>query len=420
MRINQNIYNHLSSSLVPKKRNVTHKSSELRAIYNKMAKYNKHSPLYLLSLSEQKQSYMINIKEAAITLKDVAESFANPDSDIYHKRSLKSSDNDAVSGALKSSNYNDIPDSLEVKIVSLATEQVNTGSYIASDGHSFNSGDYRFSINTLGETAHFNVQINRESNIEVQHKIAQYINTRSLGIAASVVTNGNKSALIVNSSETGRPSNSDGLYFTFRADGENDIVDMLKLNDVSTPPSNSEFYINGSVHSSASNHISINQTIELDFHRPTDEAVTINLVPDTDTAMAQVDMFVDAYNSLVDLSDAEAKMPIGSRNLYNDISVIVSKHKEELEAAGLAIDDNYHLVKNETLLADSVQSGEFSQLFNDISSFKDDVSSATNRLTLDPVAYINKLIVTYPNTSNKASTPYTQSLYSGLIYNNYA
>ena len=73
MLIGAHIYNYLNSSTVPKKRNTTHKSSELRAVYNNMAKYNQNSPMYLLSLSASKQSQIINIKEAAITLKEVSD-----------------------------------------------------------------------------------------------------------------------------------------------------------------------------------------------------------------------------------------------------------------------------------------------------------------------------------------------------------
>ena len=64
---------------------------------------------------------------------------------------------------------------------------------------------------------------------------------------------------------------------------------------------------------------------------------------------------------------------------------------------------------------------KLAELFRDNSEFRKDINTATDRLTLDPIAYINKLIVTYPNKDDKtAGATYTQSLYSGLMYNNYA
>ena len=138
--------------------------------------------------------------------------------------------------------------------------------------------------------------------------------------------------------------------------------------------------------------------------------------------MEQIDSFIDAYNSLVNLANNNDRSRPGTRNLLSDISGIVEKHKIELGDAGLTIDASNHIIKDIDILNDSVKNGNFTRLFNGISSFKDDIAKTTARLTLDPMAYINKLIVTYPNIKDKASlgTPYTKSLYSGLIYNNYA
>ena len=36
------------------------------------------------------------------------------------------------------------------------------------------------------------------------------------------------------------------------------------------------------------------------------------------------------------------------------------------------------------------------------------------------ISYINKILVTYPNSNVKNSETYSNSIYSGLMYNNYA
>lgn len=421
MLVNSNIYNHLGTSLTPKKRNTTHKSSELKAVYNNMAKYNQKSPMYLLSLSQSKQEHIINIKEAAITLRDVSKCFADTDSEIYSKKVLHSENQDIISGSFKKGDLSDLPEQMSIKIDSLATEQVNVGNYLPSMGRSIKNGSYGFTISTINSNSHFNITVNSEdNNLSIQQKLSQYINNRNIGIQASVITEGADSALMINSTETGKPNTDDGLHFSFTSNSEPNIVDVLGLDNTTTYPSNSSFSINGEQHTSTSNQISINQIIELDFHKTSDAPVNINFVPDTNEALSQVDMFVDAYNSLVELSDTKEKINPGSRNLFKDISIIVDKHKYELEAAGLSIGEDNKIVKDEALLVQSVQSGEFAELFQDISSFKDDISHATERLTIDPIAYINKLVVTYPNTNHKFGAVYNKSLYSGLIYNNYA
>ena len=422
MNINSNIYNHLSSSLAPKKRNTTHKSSELKAVYNNMSRYNKKSPLYLFSLSESKQEHMINIKEAALTLRDVADNFANSNSEIYSQKAFHSDNTQAVTGAFRHNSISSLPEEIKLEISSLATEQINIGNYIRYNDSTLYSKEHKFTLDTINSSAHFNISVTQnDSNLAVQKKLAQYINNRNLGINASVLTDGNTSAIMLSSEETGSPATDDGLYFSFRSDstGQN-IVDVLGLNNTTTYPSNSRFKINGDDHTSTSNHISINQVIELDFHEVTASPVNISFITDTVPAVNQIDSFINAYNSLVDLSAATQTTSIGSRNLSQDISIIADNHKIELELAGLYIDDEGHITKNEDIFASSLANGKLAGLFSDESTFRSDIFHATNRLTVDPMAYINKLIVTYPNSQNKLNTAYTQSVYSGLIYNNYA
>ncbi|MBQ9234581.1 MAG: flagellar filament capping protein FliD [Lachnospiraceae bacterium] len=423
MQITSEVYNYLSNTAMPKKRTTAHKSSELRAVYNNMAKYNKSLPLYKFSLSAEKQDRVINIKEAALTLKDVAQSFNDKESEVYSKKMLISDNEDSVTGELRGDDIDSLPDELEIQVKALATNQVNRGEFLPSNRRYFSSGNYNFTMDTLNSALHFNLNVDAsDNNYDIQSKIASSINGRDMGIKASVVTDGkDNSAIEISTNDTGRPRTDDGLYFSFSVEGNDyDIVSDLGLNNVVKEPDNSSFVINGETHAAATNNISVNQVITLDFHSVSDKPVKIQFAPDMDSVMNQVDSFVDAYNNLVDLSDSASESKIGRRNLFNDISAIVEKHKNELESAGLTISEDNHIVKEESLLIQSVKNGEFAELFNDISSFKDDISLATDRLTLDPMAYINRLIVTYPDTRHNQGTSYNQSVYSGMIYNNYA
>lgn len=420
MRIEGTIYNYLSSTLTPKKRNTTHKSSELKEVYNSMVRYNKNSPLFLIPMTESNQEYIINIKEAALTLKDVTQSFISEDSELYSKKRLYSDDSAAISGTLNTAFDVNLPETLSITLEQLASEQINIGNYVNSNASGLSSGVYSFSISSLQGTSRFSITVSKgDTNLDIQERLAQYINNRNLDINASVIKDGSNSALVLSSSDIGRPATDDGLYFTIQNESDTQLTDILGLDNISKEPSDSIFYINDELHSAGSNHISINQAIELDFHNIPANTVKISLVPDSDEAMHQIDMFVDAYNSLVKLSDSELPSNVGSRNLYSDISGIVNNHRNELENAGLIIDDDRTLKKDDTILIKKLSDGSFSKLFKNMSSLHNDIETATKRMALDPMAYINKLMVTYPNTQNKFSTAYNQSLYSGLIFNNY-
>lgn len=422
MRINGQIYNYLSSNLTPKKRVTTHESSELKDIYTRMVKYNKSSPLYLLSLSDSKQEDIINIKESALTLRDTVSSFSNPDDAVYSKKVFHSSDEAAVTGALKKADAATLPENLNIEINTLAKEQVNIGKFVPSDSLALVPKEHRFTLDTLNNTSHFGITVNSgDTNKEVQSRIASYINNRNLGITASVITEGKNSALKLVSSDTGKPATDDGLHFTFEAQGEGqNIINVYELNNVDTLPENSIFSINGDKHVSSSNHISINQAIELDFHQTTSKPVNISFVPDTELAIEQLNTFTTAYNNLISISDSTSKDVIGTRNISKDISGIVTRHKHSLESIGIVADEEGKLSVNQELLTESFKNGDFTSVFSDETSIQHDIMNSTNRLMLDPIAYINKTIVTYPNSANKLNNTYTQSLYSGLMFNNYA
>jgi flagellar hook-associated protein 2 len=423
MLVSNNIYNHLSAQLVPQKRNTAHKSSELKAVYSNMAKLNKKSPLFLVSLSEQKQEHIIDIKESALTLKDVADSFSDPESTVYSQKTLYSSDEASITGAFRRQPKDELPASLSIEVDSLATEQVNVGEYVRSDDRSLPAGSHRFAIDTSEGLSQFNLSVSFEdTNLSIQNRIADSINSRELGINASVLREGANSALMLQSTETGAPASSTGLHFSLKDEnGGQGLTQIYGLSDVAVMPQDSQFKINGEPHSSTSNHISINQIVELDFHRATGKPVEIGFVPDTRYAKEQLESFMDAYNNLVGLAEKEGHVGIGSRSLLRDISGIVEKHRETLEHAGITVDDTGRLSMADSENTNLFKEENLSKLFKADSEFRKDIAQATDRLTLDPMAYINKLIVTYPNKEDKAAgATYTQSLYSGLMYNNYA
>lgn len=421
MKVNGNIYNHLGANTVPKKRTTTHKSSELKAIYTKMAQYNKSSPLYMLSLSDSKQEQIINIKESALSLRYSIQSFGNPEDDMYSKKTFSSSDNSVVSGSLKKPDATNLPESIDIEIHSLASEQVNQSKFVKANDFSLVPKEHRFTLETLNTSAHFGITVNKgDSNIDVQSKLVNYINNRNIGVNASLINEDGNTAIVLSSAETGKPATDDGLLFSFIPDGAGqNLVNVFELNNVKSRPTNSSFSINGDEHVSSSNHISINQAIELDFHKTSNGPIKVGLTADSEQAIHQLEGFASAYNGLLDISD-NSKSQIGTRSLSTDIAGVLTKYKSSMEQVGIVTDENGRLSINKDTVERALVSGEFTDFFSNAKSLANDIDNATNRLVLDPIAYVNKTIVSYPNAANKLNNTYTQSLYSGLMYNNYA
>ena len=85
-------YNYLATNYEPIRpiRYTSHKTSELRKIYNNIVNISKRSPLYLLDLSLDRQTYALNLKDAAISLHTLVKNFSDPDSSIHTNYSTDS------------------------------------------------------------------------------------------------------------------------------------------------------------------------------------------------------------------------------------------------------------------------------------------------------------------------------------------
>ena len=110
-------------------------------------------------------------------------------------------------------------------------------------------------------------------------------------------------------------------------------------------------------------------------------------------------------------------MSRGLGDVYKrQITGIARRNQKALETAGLTVDENGYM--NRSSEADSAQ---IQSLFDEeLSNFRKDIKRTTDKMTLNPLHYIDKIVVTYPNTTGTYPNPYIPSKYSGLLFNDYA
>ena len=64
--------------------------------------------------------------------------------------------------------------------------------------------------------------------------------------------------------------------------------------------------------------------------------------------------------------------------------------------------------------------GALEHLFSNNSRFSNTLIKKLSDISLNPMDYLNKTVVTYPNiAAKKTLNPYISSIYCGLLYNNY-
>lgn len=413
------VYNYYSAHITPPRstqRVQANKRNDLKTVYNNMVKQNQHSPFYKFTFSDANQAYAIGIKEAALALEAESKILSG---DSHNRTQMKAvSDNENVIYAnLNNSDADDLPENLSIKVNSLATGQTNVGTYLPSEEAYIPAGEYSFGIAVGRNQYTFRLKVSEgDSNQKIQRNLATSINENNIGVRAAIRNNRAEgtSALVLHSEAIGKPNNSE-LFFQFDETYlEDDISAVLGVEQIETLPSNAEFYINNTLHSSISNRISLNHSIDIDLLATSEKPVNVKLVPDENKAADRIKDFLDSYNQLVDI--ARNGNQKGSTKLFRDVTGIANRHRASIEEAGLTINDDGYLTQEA-----EVNPLKLQELFDEeTSSFRKDIKRTTDKMTLNPLHYIDKVVVTYPNTNRTFPNPYYPSKYSGLLFNDYS
>lgn len=416
-----NIYNYYSTQIaVPKNNNRvnSHKRNDLKTVYNNMVKQNQHSPFYKFTFSDAIQAYAIGIKEAAMALEADSKSLSGQNENMLDQMTVVSDNENVVYATLSDSISADLPDKLSIQVNTLAKGQTNVGTYLPAGESSFAPGNYSFGIAVGRNRYNFQITVHEsDTNQQIQRNLASAINQNNIGVRASIRNNriDGTSALTLRSEAVGLPNDGE-LFFQFDEGYlENDITDLLGIHNVETAPSNAEFYINDNLHTSVSNRISLNHSIDIDILSASDSPVNVYLVPDEDKISNKLTNFMNSYNQLVDIA-RHASSQRGATKLLRDITGIAQRNSTALESVGLSLNENGYLEK--TAEADSAQIK--STFDEELSSFRKDLKRTTDKMTLNPLDYIDKVVVTYPNNTGTYPNPYNPSKYSGLLFNDYA
>lgn len=417
-----NVYNfyHMAMPRVAVTKFDSHKKSELKSLYQNMVKLNQKKPYYKLSLSNATQSYVIGIKEAAMELK-TSSAFLSEDSDPdKQKMAVSSNAPSNISVRLLTEDCSNLPSELELQVDRLASVQKNQGDFVSSEAFHTQPGTHYITIAKSGGEYQFELDTHPgESNLRVQRRLAASINSNNIGIRATVLEAGMDSALQLESRSSGLGDMEDGLQFAINSETDSDLIEYFGLNHVTEYPADAEFRLNGEPQTSASNYISVNNGIGIELLKTTETPTTVRLSQDHTAILEDVDDFVSYYNHLIDLAHDTKGNPNGSKKLLNEILRVTRRFHDSLEASGLSISEEGYLKQDEALLVQSTENGQFQELFHQLSDFNHAIHEATDKITLNPMEYVDKTIISYPNTKRNFPNPYMPSIYSGMLFNQY-
>lgn len=424
------VYNHFMTTYAPSGTNTkydTHKKSELRSVYNSIIKLNKESPLFLIDKSSQTQEFAVGLKESSRTLKNIISSLSIDDgSDLLSKKVVSSSNEDIVTASYtgKADGVEEVA-SFEIEVKQLAKSQQNIGNFLPENGMDLKSDTYSFDIHSRGMDYEFQFNINDgDTNRLIEEKLARLITKSNIGLQASTIydNNGNV-ALMLESTETGLRGDAETLFQVSdnKTSKKTGAVDYFDINRTTQYPCNSSFILNGEERSTLSNQFTIDRVFELSLNGVSAEGASssIGLKTDIDSITENVSHLVEGYNSFLQKAAAYLERQPYSKKLIQEMTNISSLYENDLESIGLVVEDDGHISLDKNLLQQTAQEEDALDRFKSIKNFTGNILNKTNQISLNPMQYTQKTIVSYKNPGHSFASPYITSNYSGMMFSSY-
>ncbi len=394
----------------------SHKKSELRDTYNSILKINKDSPLYKITQTGDVAKFAIDIKESANEMHRQVMSLGGDGEDassLLRTRVASSSDEKIVDAKYVGNNPDQ--EGFTVQVDKLAKPQINTGSFLSPMGRSFEAGSYSFDLDTHAGSYEFQFNVNEgDTNLEVQQRVARLINSSDVGINAEVLTNEkNQTALSLTSRQTGLAEGEEFLFNISSSTSWRELM-TLGIGNITQPASNSHFFLNGKERSSLSNTFTINKSFELTLKGESSDPVSIGFKADAEAVADGLERLINSYNGMVAVGSKYSEAHSNNR-LLNDVTAIAKSMSSILEAIGVTADSNGMLKLDRGKLTDKLSKDDEKEGFKTINKFKDALKRQSKRASLNPMSYVNKVIVEYKNPGHTLNHPYAPSAYAGML-----
>lgn len=406
----------------------THKKSELRSVYNNIVKINKESPLYKLTDMERDdtQQFAIDVKESARNLAKTTASLSSPDKPLdgaFKKKVAASSNEDAISVSYIGSpdESTDLTTSFELEVKKLASSQINQGNFVSPDIRSIEPERYTFDYKNNDTTYEFQYTVfESDTNESIFDKIKRLVNTAGVGVQADIIKDEQQNiALKFSSTETGIHE-KDSFRFQIEPEADRPSMTAMKLygfDQIYQNASNSIFSLNGQERSSQSNNFTINKVFEVNLNQisPENEPVSIGFKNDIDAITENVKKLTDAFNQVVSTANKYDGTHRGTGKLSHEMDSILNYYGNRLEAIGISASDHGQLTIDNHLLADAITASDSESAFQTLGEFKNSLVAKANKMSLNPIDYIQKTVVAYKNPGRNFNSPYASSMYAGLM-----
>ena len=198
-------------------------------------------------------------------------------------------------------------------------------------------------------------------------------------------------------------------------------MNIIGIDNITQTASNSDFLLNDTAHSSLSNTFTINNAFELKLNDVSkDMPITIGFKTRNDAVADNIGSLVDAYNNLLDSAREYSQNIASSGNKFdNDMSSVPLIHQASLNEVGLLVNDDGSINIDRESLSNALSSENIENTLSTLSNFKNYIGEKADSVAINPMNYVNKVVVAYKNLGKNFNTPYIPSIYSGMMLDKY-
>jgi len=423
------VYNNYLTAYTPKPltKYDTHKKSELRSVYKSIVKMNTEAPWYLPTTSRDTQQYAIDLKENARELRNTIAQLGGLEKEgLFSQKSAFSTNEEIATASYIGSTTpsESIPD-LELEVQSLATSQENLGLFLPNSKTELPPDTYSFDIGINDMNYEFQFAVGEsETNREVQERLVRLINNSNIGIKASLEESEDRTSLRLVSEASGLPEDKKQIFtvtdnHTSKTSG---TVEYFGLDYISREAENASFLINGEAFSSASNRFTYDKQFDIQLKGISAEGETtqIGLKTDVESLTDNVFHLVGGYNDFVKAASSYVETQSKSKQLVREMMGIASVYGVSMGSIGLNLEpDGTLAVDKEVLRQTADESEDINETFGHLKNFSNMLLRKSDQVSLNPMDYVEKVVVAYKNPGHNYVSPYVTSAYSGMLFNGY-
>ena len=165
----------------------------------------------------------------------------------------------------------------------------------------------------------------------------------------------------------------------------------------------------------------LDNDFELTLHgiSPNGDPAVIGFKTNADAMKENIQTLVDSYNSILQTAGKYSVSQHQSVQLFRDMSNTAFAFQRELEDIGLIVEDNGQITIDTDMLSGVVNDENYEERLTVLNDFKNSLNVKANNASLDPMRYVDKILVTYKNPGKTYATPYITSIYSGMMMDEY-